>query len=92
MRFTFLKQEEFELMSNRFADDDSINYDNWNIMTEEEMLICDAQMFADGFYCDNKFNSIEEFAKNLSKEEGSTVENIIKRLNEMLDKGILKLN
>jgi hypothetical protein len=48
-------------------------------------------MFANEAYCDNEFNSIEEFAKNVSEEEGDTVESILERVNEMLDKGILKL-
>jgi hypothetical protein len=60
-------------------------------MTDEEILITDAAMFVDEAYCDNEFDSLEEFAKNASKEEGDTVENTIKRLNEMLNKGILKL-
>jgi len=53
--------------------------------------ICDAQMFADEAYCENEFDSLEEFAKNASEGEGDTIENTIKRLNEMLIKGILKL-
>jgi hypothetical protein len=60
-------------------------------MTNEEILITDAAMFVDEVYCDNEFNSLEEFAKNASECEGDTVENTIKRLNEMLNKGILKL-
>jgi hypothetical protein len=91
MKFEFLKYKELELINNRFAEEDSIDYDNWDLMTDEEMLICDAQMFADEAYCDNEFDSLEEFAKNASEGEGDTVENTIKRLNEMLNKGILKL-
>jgi len=89
MKFEFLKQEELELINNRFAEEDSIDYDNWDLMTDEEMLIYDAQMFADEVYCDNEFDSLEEFAQNASEEEGDTIENTIKRLNEMLNKGIL---
>lgn len=91
MKFKFLKQEELELINNRFAEEDSIDYDNWDLMTDEEILITDAAMFVDEAYCDNEFNSIEEFAKNASEEEGDTIENTIKRLNEMLNKGILKI-
>ena len=92
MKFEFLKEAELELINNRFAEEDSIDFDNWDLMTDDEILICDAEMFANEAYCDNEFDSIEEFAKNASEGEGDTVENIIKRLNEMLDKGILKLN
>jgi hypothetical protein len=91
MKLEFVKYKELELINNRFAEEDSIDYDNWDLMTDEEMLICDAQMFADEVYCENEFNSLEEFAKNASEGEGDTVENTIKRLNEMLNKGILKL-
>jgi hypothetical protein len=91
MKFEFLKEVELELINNRFANEDSIDFDNWDLMTNEEMLICDAGMFVDEAYCDNEFDSIEEFAKNASEGEGDTIENTIKRLNKMLDKGILKL-
>ena len=40
---------------------------------------------------EDEFNSLEEFAKNASEEEGDTIENTIKRLEEMLNKGILKI-
>jgi hypothetical protein len=90
MKFEFLKEKELELINNRFAEEDSIDYDNWDLMSEEEILITDAGMFAAGAYCDNEFNSLEEFAKNASEGEGDTVENTIKRLKEMLNKGILK--
>jgi hypothetical protein len=91
MKLEFLKQEELEAINNRFAEEDSNEFDDWDLMTNEEILITDAAMFVDEAYCDNEFNSLEEFAKNASKEEGDTVENTIKRLNEMLNKGILKL-
>ena len=91
MKLEFLKEAELELINNRFAEENSIDYDNWDLMTDEEILICDAGMFANEAYCDNEFSSIEEFAKNASEGEGDTVENTIKRLNEMLDKGMLKL-
>ena len=91
MKLEFLKQEELEAINNRFAEEDSTEYDDWDLMSNEEILITDAAMFVDEVYCDNEFNSLEEFAKNASEEEGDTVENTIKRLNEMLNKGILKL-
>lgn len=91
MKFEFLKEAELELINNRFANEDSIDFDNWDLMTDEEILICDAEMFANEAYCDNEFSSIEEFAKNVSEEEGDTVESVLERVNEMLNKGILKL-
>jgi hypothetical protein len=91
MKLEFVKEKELELINNRFAEEDSIDYDNWDLMSDEEILITDAAMFVDEAYCDNEFDSLEEFAKNASENEGDTIENTIKRLNEMLIKGILKL-
>ena len=91
MKFEFVKEKELELINNRFAEENSIDYDNWDLMSDEEILITDAAMFVDEVYCDNEFNSLEEFAKNVSEEEGDTIENTIKRLKGMLNKGILKL-
>lgn len=91
MKFEFLKEKELELINNRFSEEDSIDYDNWDLMTDEERLITDAEMFVNEAYCENEFNSLEEFAKNVSEEEGDTIENTIKRLEEMLNKGILKI-
>jgi len=91
MKFEFLKEKELELINNRFSEEDSIDYDNWDLMTDEERLITDAEMFVNEAYCENKFNSLEEFAKNASEGEGDTIENTIKRLEEMLNKGILKI-
>jgi hypothetical protein len=91
MKLEFVKEKELELINNRFAEEDSIEYDNWDLMSDEEILITDAAMFAGEVYCDNEFDSLEEFAKNASENEGDTIENTIKRLNEMLIKGILKL-
>ena len=91
MKFTFLKHKELELINNRFAEEDSVDYDYWHLMNKEEVLITDAAMFVDEAYCDNEFESIEEFAKNAYESEGDSVKNIIKRLNQMLDKGILGL-
>ena len=92
MKFQFVKQKELELINNRFGEEDSIDYDNWDLMSNEEILITDAAMFVDEAYCDNEFDSLKEFDINASEGEGDTIENTIKRLNEMLIKGILKLN
>ena len=89
MKFTFTKQEELEAINNRFADEESEEFECWEEMTKEEILITDAAMFADGAYCKNRFKSIEDFAKRAAKSEGDSVENTIKRLNKMLKKGIL---
>ena len=55
MKFEFVKEKELELINNRFAEEDSIDYDNWDLMSNEEILITDAAMFVDEAYCDNEF-------------------------------------
>ena len=45
MKFEFVKEKELELINNRFAEEDSIDYDNWDLMSNEEILITDAAMF-----------------------------------------------
>jgi hypothetical protein len=91
MKFEFTKREELEIINKKFGDEDSELYDYWELMNEEEILITDAQLFADEAYCENKFNSLEEFAQNASESEGCTIENILERLRKMLDRGILQI-
>mgnify|MGYP003971877055 CR=1 FL=1 len=90
LKFEFLKKSEVEKINNRFSNEDSIDFDNWNLMSEEEILIMDAAMFVDEAYCDNKFNSIKEFANNVVEEEGDSFESTVDRINKMLNKNILK--
>jgi hypothetical protein len=42
MKFEFVKEKELELINNRFAEENSIDYDNWDLMSDEEILITDA--------------------------------------------------
>jgi hypothetical protein len=39
MKFEFVKEKELELINNRFAEENSIDYDNWDLMSDEEILI-----------------------------------------------------
>jgi len=91
LKFKFNKVKELEEINNRFSNEDSIDYDNWHLMNEEETLITDAAMFEDEVYCDNKFNSIEEFVNNVIEEEGDSYQNTLNRIEQMLDRRILTI-
>jgi hypothetical protein len=91
LKFKFNKVKELEEINNRFSNEDSIDYDNWHLMNEEETLITDAAMFEDEAYCDNKFNSIEEFVNNVIEEEGDSYQNTLNRIEQMLDRRILTI-
>ena len=69
MKFEFLKEKELELINNRFAEEDSIDYDNWDLMTDEEILITDAAMYVDGAYIDNEFEDLDEWCKEVDGSE-----------------------
>ena len=91
LKFKFNKVKELEEINNRFSNEDSIDYDNWDLMNEEEILITDAAMFEDEAYCDNKFNSIEEFVNNVIEVEGDSFQSTLNRIKQMLDKNILEI-
>ena len=91
MKFKFNKVKELEEINNRFSNEDSIDYDNWDLMNEEETLITDAAMFESEAYIENKFNSIEEFVNNVIEVEGDSYENTLNRIKQMLDRNILKI-
>jgi len=91
LKFKFNKIKELEEINNRFSNKSSIDYDNWDLMNEEETLITDAAMFEDEAYCSNKFNSIEEFIKNVIEVEGDSFQSTLNRIKQMLDKNILEI-
>ena len=42
LKFEFNKVKELEEINKRFSNEDSADYDNWDLMNEEEILITDA--------------------------------------------------
>ena len=69
MKLKFLKQKELKVINNRFSEEDSIDYDNWDLMSEEERLITDAAMYVDGAYIDNEFEDLDEWCKEVGGSE-----------------------
>ena len=69
MKLKFLKQKELEIINNKFSDEDSVDYDNWDLMSEEERLITDAAMYADGAYIDNEFEDLDKWCKEVGGSE-----------------------
>ncbi len=56
-------KKELERINNLYANEDSPEYDNWNQMSELEILITDAGMYSDGAYEENSFDDINEWCK-----------------------------
>ena len=69
MKLKFLKQKELEIINNKFSDEDSVDYDNWDLMSEEERLITDAAMYVDGAYIDNEFEDLDKWCKEVGGSE-----------------------
>lgn len=87
----FKKQVEYDIFNDRFFDEDSIDFEREDLMSEEDILIRDAALFADEAYVDNEFETLSDFAREASGSEGSTFENCLERLNEMIKRNILEI-
>jgi hypothetical protein len=85
LELTDLAKDEFNNLlkiQNELLDSDiDLYYD----FSSYDQLLFDMQMFADGGYVENNFDSIEQFAKDISESEGSEISRVLKRI----DKAIL---
>jgi hypothetical protein len=50
-----------------------------------DQMLFDMQMFVDGGYVENDFDSIEQFIKDISESEGSEIEHVSERINKAID-------
>ena len=50
-----------------------------------DQMLFDMQMFVDGDYVENDFDSIEQFIKDISESEGSEIEHVSERINKAID-------
>jgi len=87
----FKKQAEYDIFNDRFFDEDSIDFEREDLMSEEDILIRDAALFVDEAYVDNNFRTLSDFAREASGSEGSTFESCLRRLNEMIKRNILEI-
>ena len=91
MKVVFHKNLELDKLNRKFNDEYSPLFDEWDSMNETERLITDAAMFEDEAYVENNFTSLEEFAIGISEGEGTSFENVLDRLNQMIELGILSV-
>jgi hypothetical protein len=50
-----------------------------------DQMLFDMQMFVNGDYVENDFDSIEQFIKDISESEGSEIEHVSERINKAID-------
>lgn len=60
---------ELKRLNNKYGDEMSSDFDNWSEMSEEETLITDACMYADGAYIKNKFDNLKTWCRELGPNE-----------------------
>jgi hypothetical protein len=57
-----------------------------------DQLLFDMQMFADGDYVENEFESLSQFASDISDSEGSDVEHVLEKLNKAISLKLITIN
>lgn len=65
MKLQLTKQAELELnrLNNLYGDENSPEYDNWNKMSEQEVLITDAGLYVNGAYEENEFDDLNKWCR-----------------------------
>jgi len=56
-------QKEIERLNLLYGEENSLEYDNWDKMSELEVLITDAGMYAEGAYEQNTFDDLNEWCR-----------------------------
>ena len=90
-QLVFKKQAEYDIFNDRFFNEDSIDFEREDLMSEEDILIRDAALFVDEAYIKNSFRTLYGFAIRVSGSEGSTIRNCYRRLKKMIKMGILEI-
>ena len=90
-------QKEIERLNLLYGEENSLEYDNWEKMSELETLIIDAGMYADGAYEKNTFDDLNELCKSVGPMEYTqtylnTHPNAVRsKINKMLSKNIIEI-
>ena len=86
-------QQELESIYNRFANESSPDYDNWEEMTDLELLITDAELYVNGAYIENNFTNLDEWCSETALYEyESKSSNLVKqKINKMLELNIIQI-
>jgi len=62
-------QKEIERLNLLYGEENSLEYDNWDKMSELETLIADAGMYAYGAYEENEFDDLNEWCRIVGPRE-----------------------
>ena len=90
-------QKELERLNLLYGEENSPEYDYWDKMSELEVLIADAGLYADGAYEENKFDDLNEWCKSVGPMEYNqtylnTHPNAVRsKINKMLRKNIIEI-
>jgi len=90
-------QKEIERLNLLYGEENSLEYDNWEKMSELETLIADAGMYADGAYEQNEFDDLNEWCKSVGPMEYTqtylnTHPNAVRsKINKMLSENIIEI-
>ena len=90
-------QKELERLNLLYGEENSLEYDNWEKMSELEVLIADAGMYADGAYEQNTFDDLNEWCKSVGPMEYrqtylNTHPNAVRsKIDEMLHKNLIEI-
>ena len=95
LKLTQQAKSELKRLNKLYGDENSVEFENWNKMSKLEVLITDAGLYVDGAYEVNKFNNLEEWCKLIGESEyqakylAKHPNVVFKKINKMIDKGIL---
>ena len=90
-------KKELERLNNLYGDENSPEYDNWDKMSELEILITDAGMYADGAYEENEFDDLNEWCRVVGPMEYeetylNTHPNVVRnKIDLMLHKNLIEI-
>jgi len=90
-------QKEIERLNLLYGEENSPEYDNWEKMSELEVLVADAGMYADGAYEQNEFDDLNEWCKSVGPMEYTqtylnTHPNAVRsKINKMLSENIIEI-
>lgn len=90
-------QKEIERLNLLYGEENSPEYDNWEKMSELEVLVTDAGMYADGAYEQNIFDDLDEWCRIVGPMEYeqtylNTHPNVVRsKIDKMLRKNIIEI-
>jgi len=88
---------ELERLNDLYGDENSPEYDYWDKMSEQEVLITDAGLYVDGAYEENKFDDLNEWCTIVGPMEYqqtylNTHPNAVReKIDKMLRNGIIEI-